>query len=67
MNRNNTIKIRVSDEEKATILKCAERSGMNISTYIRKAAMQEKIIVCDNAALYKLSSSLRMIGSISIR
>lgn len=63
MNRNNTIKIRVSDEEKATILKCAERSGMNISTYIRKAAMQEKIIVCDNASLYKLSSSLRMIGS----
>ena len=42
MNRNNTIKIRVSDDEKASILKCAEKARMNISTYIRNSALQDK-------------------------
>ena len=63
MNRNNTIKIRVSDDEKASILKCAEKARMNISTYIRNSALQDKVVIIDNAALYKLLSSLRMIGS----
>ena len=63
MNRNNTIKIRVSDDEKASILKFAEKARMNISTYIRNSALQDKVVIIDNAALYKLLSSLRMIGS----
>ena len=36
---------------------------MNISTYIRNSALQDKVVIIDNAALYKLLSSLRMIGS----
>ena len=63
MARKNIIKLRVSDEEDKLIRELAQKCGMNISTYIRKSAINEKIIVCDNGMIYKLNSAVRAIGN----
>ena len=63
MARKNIIKLRVSDEEDKLIRELAKKCSMNISTYIRKSAINEKIIVCDNGMIYKLNSAVRAIGN----
>ena len=63
MARKNIIKLRVSDEEDKLIRELAQKFGMNISTYIRKSAINEKIIVYDNGMIYKLNSAVRAIGN----
>ena len=63
MARKNIIKLRVSDEEDKLIRELAKKCSMNISTYIRKSAINEKIVVCDNGMIYKLNSAVRAIGN----
>lgn len=63
MNKTKTIKFRISDEEEKIIRELAQKCGMNISTYIRKSAINEKIVVCDNGMIYKLNSAFRAIGN----
>ena len=63
MNKTKIIKFRISDEEEKIIRELAQKCGMNISTYIRKSAINEKIVVCDNGMIYKLNSAVRAIGN----
>ena len=63
MNKTKTIKFRISDEEEKNIRELAQKCGMKISTYIRKSAINEKIVVCDNGMIYKLNSAVRAIGN----
>ena len=61
--KNNFIKFRVSEDEERIIRRNAEKCGMNMSAYIRKSVFGDKIIVCDNGAIYMLCSNIRAIGS----
>ena len=61
--KNNFIKFRVSEDEERIIRQNAEKCGMNMSAYIRKSVFGDKIIVCDNGAIYMLCSNIRAIGS----
>ena len=61
--KNNFIKFRVSEDEERIIRQNAEKCGMNTSAYIRKSVFGDKIIVCDNGAIYMLCSNIRAIGS----
>ena len=60
--KNNFIKFRVSEDEERIIRRNAEKYGMNMSAYIRKSVFGDKIIVCDNGAIYMLCSNIRAIG-----
>ena len=62
MNKTNVIKFRVSKDEERIIRQNAEKCGMNTSAYIRKSVFGDKIIVCDNGAIYMLCSNIRAIG-----
>ena len=63
MNKTKTLKFRVSEDEERIIRQNAEKCGMNTSAYIRKSVFGDKIIVCDNGAIYMLCSNIRAIGS----
>ena len=60
--KNNFIKFRVSEDEERIIRRNAAKCGMNMSAFIRKSVFGEKIIVCDNGAIYMLCSNTRAIG-----
>ena len=60
--KNNFIKFRVSEDEENIIRQNAVKCGMNTSAYIRKSVFGDKIIVCDNGAIYMLCSNIRAIG-----
>ena len=62
MNREKFIKFRVNGEEETKIKERAEKAKMNISTFVRNCALNDKITVCDSAEIYRLNSSLRAIG-----
>ena len=60
--KNNFIKFRVSEDEENIIKQNASKCGMNTSAYIRKSVFRDKIIFCDNVAIYMLCSNIRAIG-----
>ncbi len=60
--RNKNIKIRVSENEFAHIKEQAAASGMNISSYMRKCAVDDKIILYETKHLYSLKTELKAIG-----
>lgn len=43
-NRSKVIRARLSDEERAEVIRRANEIGLTLSTYIRKSVLQEKII-----------------------
>ena len=63
MNKTKTLKFRVSEDEERIIRRNADKCGMNTSAYIRKSVFGDKIIVCDNGAIYMLCSNIRAIGN----
>lgn len=50
------------EDEERIIKQNASKCGMYMSAYIRKSVFGEKIIVCDNGAIYMLCSNIRAIG-----
>ncbi len=60
--RNKNIKIRVSENELAHIKERAEASGMNISGYMRKCAVDGKIILYETKNVFGLKTALKAIG-----
>lgn len=60
--RNKNIKIRVSEKELARIKERAAVSGMTVSGYIRKCAVDGKIILYETKNLFGLKTSLKAIG-----
>ncbi len=60
--RNKNIKIRVSENELARIKERAAASGMNISNYMRKCAVDGKIILYEAKNVFGLKTALKAIG-----
>lgn len=60
--RNKNIKIRVTENELARIRERAAASGMNVSGYIRKCAVDGKIILYETKNLFGLKTTLKAIG-----
>lgn len=60
--RNKNIKIRITENELARIRERAAASGMNISGYIRKCAVDGKIILYETKNLFGLKTTLKAIG-----
>ncbi len=60
--RNKNIKIRVSENELAHIKERAATSGMNISSYMRKCAVDGKIILYETKNVFGLKTALKAIG-----
>ncbi len=60
--RDKSIKIRVTENELARIKKRAAVSKLNISEYIRKCAIDGKIILYEAKNLYGLKTELKAIG-----
>ena len=60
--RNKNIKIRVTENELARIKERAAASGMNVSGYIRKCAVDGKIILYETKNLFGLKTALKAIG-----
>lgn len=60
--RNKNIKIRVTENELARIKERAAASGMNVSGYIRKCAVDGKIILFETKNLFGLKTALKATG-----
>ncbi|MCM1328003.1 MAG: MobC family plasmid mobilization relaxosome protein [Ruminococcus sp.] len=60
--RNKNIKIRVTEKELARIKERAAVSDMSISGYIRKCAVNGKIILYETKNLFGLKTALKAIG-----
>ncbi len=60
--RNKNIKIRVSENELVRIKERAAASGMNISGYMRKCAVDGKIILYETKNVFDLKTALKAIG-----
>ncbi len=60
--RNKNIKIRVSENELVRIKERAAASGMNISEYMRKCAIDGKIILYETKNVFGLKTALKAIG-----
>ncbi len=60
--RNKNIKIRVSENELVRIKERAAASGMNISGYMRKCAVDGKIILYETKNVFGLKTALKAIG-----
>ena len=63
------MQFRVADEEKALIEKCARKSGMSVSEYIRACMLMEMMIDGEPAALRIVGKALgqKMLGVLSRR
>ena len=63
MNRDNFIKIRVSEDEISAIKQRAEAANMSISSFLRDLALNGKIILYDTENIYRFNQLLRSIGT----
>ena len=63
MNRNIIMKFRATEEEAAEIRRKAAAAGMNVSRFLRTAAMKSQVVLYNTADIYGLRSDLRRIGN----
>lgn len=63
MNRNIVMKFRATEEEAADIRRKASAAGMNVSRFLRTAAVNGKVVLYNTADIYGLRSDLRRIGT----
>lgn len=63
MNRDTSIKIRVTDDEYNAIKQRAKTADMNISKFIRTLALNGKIILYDTENIYRFNQLMRSIGT----
>ncbi len=63
MNRDTSIKIRVTADEYSAIKQRAESADMNISKFIRTLALNGKIILYDTENIYRFNQLMRSIGT----
>ena len=62
MNKNMSIKIRVSPDEYTAIKNRAKTADMNISKFIRTLALNGKIILYDTENIYRFNQLMRSVG-----
>lgn len=63
MNRNVVMKFRATEEEAAEIRRKAAAAGMNVSRFLRTAAVNGQVVLYNTNDLYGLRSDLRRIGN----
>lgn len=63
MNRNIVMKFRATEEEAADIRCKASAAGMNVSRFLRTAAVNSQVVLYNTADIYGLRSDLRRIGT----
>ena len=63
MNRNIVMKFRATEEEAADIRRKASAAGMNVSRFLRTAAVNSQVVLYNTADIYGLRSNLRRIGN----
>lgn len=63
MNRDMSIKIRLSSDEYSAIKSRAKTADMNISKFIRTLALNGKVILYDTENIYRFNQLMRSIGA----
>lgn len=63
MNRNIVMKFRATEEEAADIRRKASAAGMNVSRFLRTAAVKSQVVLYNTANIYGLRSDIRRIGN----
>ena len=63
MNRNIVMKFRATEEEAADIRRKASAARMNVSRFLRTAAVNGQVVLYNTADIYGLRSKLRRIGN----
>ena len=63
MNRNIVMKFRATEEEAADIRRKASAARMNVSRFLRTAAVNSQVVLYSTANIYGLRSDIRRIGN----
>ena len=63
MNRNTIMKFRATEEEAAEIRRKAAAAGMNVSRFLRTAAVNGQVVLYNTNDLYGLRSDIKRIGN----
>lgn len=63
MNRNVVMKFRATEEETAEIRRKAAAAGMNVSRFLRTAAVNSQVVLYNTADVFGLRSELKRIGN----
>ena len=63
MNRNIVMKFRATEEEAADIRRKASASRMNVSRFLRTAAVNGQVVLYNTNDLYGLRSDIKRIGN----
>lgn len=63
MNRNIVMKFRATEEEAAEIRRKATAAGMNVSRFLRTAAVNGQVVLYNTNDLYGLRSDIKRIGT----
>ena len=63
MNRNIVMKFRATEEEAADIRRKASAAGMNVSRFLRTAAVNSQVVLYNTADVFGLRSELKRIGN----
>lgn len=63
MNRNTIMKFRATEEEASEIRRKAAAAGMNVSRFLRTAAVNSQVVLYNTADVYGLRSEIKKIGN----
>lgn len=63
MNRTTIMKFRATEEEAADIRRKASAAGMNVSRFLRTAAVNGQVVLYNTNDLYGLRSDIKRIGN----
>ena len=63
MNRTVVMKFRATEEEAADIRRKASAAGMNVSRFLRTAAVNGQVVLYNTADIFGLRSDLKRIGN----
>ena len=63
MNRNTIMKFRATEEEASDIRREAAAAGMNVSRFLRTAAVNSQVVLYNTADIFGFRSDIRKIGN----
>ena len=63
MNRNTIMKFRATEEEASEIRRKTAAAGMNVSKFLRTAAVNGQVVLYNTADVFGLRSKLKRIGN----
>lgn len=63
MNRNVVMKFRATEEEVSDIRRKAAAAGMNVSRFLRTAAVKSQVVLYNTADVFGLRSEIKKIGN----